>query len=189
MCFRRRQAFQRGGLLALCGVVILSGCGRESAEQALNSSLAKAGIQKEKIYPFAGKVTIDGQPPQLDNKTRLVVMLYNPRKPDIQPALQRYVDCGAGGQFAFTTYTNGDGVPAGKYIVLIAELNHNRKKGYLGPDQLKNQYNDPDKNYNVKEFNIDHVAPGKKDYEFALRSPEGDAAAAGPKSLVKIPEL
>ena len=43
------------------------------------------------------------------------------------------------------------------------------KRGLLGPDQLKNLYNDPDKNKSIPEFHIDHKAPGRKDYVFDLK--------------------
>ena len=39
---------------------------------------------------------------------------------------------------------------------------------FVGPDGLKNLYNDPQKNRNEKEFVVEVQSPGKTDYEFAL---------------------
>jgi len=178
-----------GGLTVMSGVFLAAGCGRESADSALDASLAKAGVTKEKVYPLAGHITIDGSPPQVVKPSSLIVMLYDPAKPDLKPAQRRYVEVAPNGSFVFATYGLNDGAPAGKYIVLIAEMKYKKRRGYQGPDQLKNQYNDPDKNASLKEFTIEHAAPGKKDYEFALTTSEGEAAAPGPKSLTTIPEL
>ena len=41
-------------------------------------------------------------------------------------------------------------------------------RGYVGPDQLKNLYNDPDTNGQNPDFRIEHKPPGKKDYHFDL---------------------
>jgi hypothetical protein len=52
---------------------------------------------------------------------------------------------------------------------------------------LKNLYNDPEKNANVPEFNIEHKPPGKRDYAFELNVVgEEPVLNPSPKSLVAI---
>lgn len=189
MCLDGRLGSKVSFLLLCGGIFACAGCGRESADQATNTALAKAGIKRAGVHPFEGRVTIDGQPPQLDKKSRLVVLLYDMGKPDQPAAVYPHVDCSSDGHFAFTTYSNGDGVPSGKYVVVIAQFRYNKKRGYEGPDQLKNLYNDPDKNYNIKEFSVDHRAPGSKNHDFDLKIAGVEPAPPGPKAITKIPEL
>jgi|HubBroStandDraft_6_1064221.scaffolds.fasta_scaffold115982_2 hypothetical protein len=177
---------QIGGLLVLCGIFVSVGCsGAQSPDQALNQALSKQGQKKEKVCEFAGKVTIDGQPPQLDKKSKLLVMLYDPSKPDLPIGRRPLETVDSDGSFAFHTYDRADGAPPGKYVVTFAQLKYKKKRGFLGPDQLKNQYNDPDRNAKIPEFNVDVQPPGKKDYEFNLTTPS-EATAAGPKALTEI---
>jgi hypothetical protein len=113
-------------------------------------------------------------------------MLYDPTKPDIPIGRRPLETVDSDGNFAFHTYDRADGVPPGKYVVTFALLTYKKKRGYLGPDQLKNQYNDPDQNAKIPEFNVDLQPPGKKDYEFNLTTPSGEATPAGPKALTGI---
>ncbi|HEX4072436.1 MAG TPA: hypothetical protein VHX68_14745, partial [Planctomycetaceae bacterium] len=67
----------------------------------------------------------------------------------------------------------------------FAELRHNSRMGFFGPDGLKNLYNDPDVNSKKPEFVIDHQAPGKTDYTFNLSvAGEAPPSAPGPKAFV-----
>ena len=69
------------------------------------------------------------------------------------------------GTFAFRTYGDRDGVPAGNYVLTFTQLVDRGKRGYFGPDGLKNLYNDPDKS----EFSIAHAKGGRSDYVFDLK--------------------
>jgi hypothetical protein len=53
--------------------------------------------------------------------------------------------------------------------VTIAQLKSRGKRGFYGPDELQNLYNDPEVNAKKPEFSIDHKAPGKSDYQFDLK--------------------
>lgn len=169
MCFGRRFVGWKMGILSGIAILSIVGCNRtQSSDEALNKALAGAGISKDAVYPLAGKVTIDSQPPQLAKGQRLIVMLNDPQKLDQSSLDKRYESTNANGEFSFTTYKKGDGVKAGKYILTFAILRRAGKRGIVGPDQLKNLYNDPDKNEKIAQFVIDHQAPGKTDYDFNL---------------------
>jgi len=48
------------------------------------------------------------------------------------------------GEFAFSTYLQGDGVPLGKYHLLVEQLNSQGEDVWSGPDGLKNLFNQLD---------------------------------------------
>jgi hypothetical protein len=166
-------------VLSLIAIIALPGCTGSSHAPREDEVLqaAKAGSQKP-VAKFAGHVSIDGQPPEKD--TKLLVILNDPQHLEVPkdgPKLRAV--CDADGNFSFTTYLKNDGVPTGKYTVTFAQLHSPTSKGphlgrggfsreYVGPDGLKNLYNDPEKNKSEAEFNIDVATPGKGDYDFNL---------------------
>jgi hypothetical protein len=184
----RRSTSRRFWLLASLAALVAVGCTHQpSADEATDAALKAQGLTRLAVYPLAGKVTIDGQVPQLTtSKSKLIVMLNDPKKPDVPALERRYQVCDPQGGFAFTTYAKDDGVPPGKFVVTIAVLEFSKKHGYLGPDQLKNLYNDPDKNSQVTQFSIDHQSPGKSDYLFNLEVAGKEAATPGPKALTQL---
>jgi hypothetical protein len=164
----------------------IAGCAK-SSQQSLDAYLKQTGHTRAEVFPLAGKVTIDGQPARYVKPLRLVVMLYDASKPNL-PAFRRPCrECNADGEFSFNTYTQGDGLPPGNYVVTFAVLNVTMQ-GLKGPDQLKNLYNDPERNARNPAFKIDHGPPGKKDYLFDLKV-DGQAAIEmpGPNSLTELP--
>ncbi len=84
---------------------------------------------------------------------------YNVSKPDEKPHRRPHVAAEPDGSFSFSSYGIGDGVPPATYVVVFAVLTDKKKHGYVGPDELKNLYNDPEKNEKIPEFKIDHKAP------------------------------
>lgn len=190
MHLRFRSAFPIWAA-AFVAALACVGCGPPNADTQVNAELARTGKQRIEVYPFAGRVTIDGQPPAAElmkGKRSVIVMLNDVSKPDAPPASRPFVECDPHGQFSFSTYGRGDGLPAATYVVTIANLKYKKRDGRVGPDGLKNLYNDPEKNANIPEFKIDHKAPGKSDYEFDLKVASKDEATPGPKALTKIPE-
>ena len=158
--------------VALCGLVLAAGgCGRAmSSGQKVEKELKSIGQPKQEVFPFAGKVLADGQPPQVPRDQKIVVVLFDRAKPNLSVGDRPRAVCNSQGEFSFTTYDNSDGVDAGEYEVAIAQLAFNRKDdSFTGPDALHNLYNDPDKNKSKSEFVIKHAAPGKRDYRFDLR--------------------
>jgi hypothetical protein len=129
-------------------------------------------------------VTIDGQPPQFARPLRLVVLLHDPSRPGFGPRHIR--QCTDDGKFAFGTYAKQDGVPAGVYIVTFAVLKVTAQ-GLIGPDQLKNLYNDPDKNAQVQEFKFALEPPGKTDCVFDLKvADQSPVELPGPNAVTEL---
>jgi len=198
MRFAARRAL---GLKVLTAVllfaVMLSGCSRrKSAEQLVDQFFQDNPTAKRfNLARFAGRVTIDGMPPEKKPNTRLFILLNDPEHPERLPT--RHMEVADDGTFSFMTYLSGDGVPVGKYIVEFAQLHAPRvvaQRGglggrlYKGPDDLKNLYNDPDKNKEIKDFIVDVQPPGRNDYEFNLAVAGKDPVVApGKHAATAVP--
>jgi hypothetical protein len=184
-----RHAFLLSGrvLLASSIALLVAGCShRQTADEALDATLSNMGVARVAVYPLAGKVTVDGQPPQLaQRRQKIFVVLNDPARPDVQPLERPFVACNADGEFAFRTYDMRDGVKPGNYVLTFAQLTDAGKRGILGPDGLKNLYNDPDKS----EFPIVHQEPGRTDYVFDLKIEGREAAPAGRRAFQGAGEL
>jgi hypothetical protein len=162
---------------ALAGIaVLLVGCGDKSASRRLQQAyLDNPKVAKASIAPFEGYVTVDGAPPGKDGSVLLVILNdpNHPQDPHRRPKL--VAGCTADGHFDFTTFDAHDGVECGSYIVTFVQLKNlaapfgkNKKAGYGPPDELKNLYNDPEKNADVPEFHVEVKPPGLKDVHFDL---------------------
>jgi hypothetical protein len=172
-------------LIVVLAVGCAGGCGRQSADDSVNKLLKEAGQQRADVSPLAGKVTIDGHAPNTrpGGGPKVIVILTDPAKPDAPVSGRPKATCQPNGEFSFNTYGTGDGVAAGKYVVAIVELKFDKRKGYVGPDGLKNLYNDPDKNASEGGFVIEHKAPGKNDYVFNLEVEGHEPGTPGPHSI------
>jgi hypothetical protein len=184
MCCARRGAPPRSlklSLVLFAAAVALPGCNRGSGpsdEQRVDQFLKESKIVKVPVAKMAGHVSVDNQPPSREG--RLFVILNDPEHP--VPTGKAAASCDAEGNFSFTTYLKDDGVPVGKYVVTFALLHHNRGGGrgggvgrrpgihqeFIGPDDLKNLYSDPEKNKDVPTYIIDVTEPGRTDYDFQL---------------------
>jgi hypothetical protein len=171
------------GLAAGLLLVALAGCsGSSSASRALERQFEEnPQFHKAAVAKFAGTVTIDGQPPSKD--LLLFVILNDPQHLDENARLRApklSALCDDDGHFAFSTYDKGDGVAAGKYVVTFVQLHHPKSgrgarrlagtgaRHFVGPDELKNLYNDPDKNKDDPRFNLEVKPPGEADHQFDL---------------------
>jgi hypothetical protein len=175
-----------GTSLALVALTSLTaGCSsHQTSQQALDAQLQTLHMDKANLGKFAGKVTIDGLPPQVERGKKLLVFLYDQNHKDkSKPPL--YAQCGADGRFSFYTYTGNDGVPVGTYVVLFAELTASRSKGLVQPDGLKNLYNDPDKNMQDPNFVVSVKQPGRTDYDFNLELAGKEPVASPGANAIK----
>jgi len=183
MSLPNHLSFGRLGLVAALAGSLAAGCG-SSADDALNKALAVSGKTKEAVYPFAGKVTIDRDPPKVEPGCRLVVVLNDPEKLDTPTIQKLHVEANDKGEFKFATYGLNYGIRPGKYIVTFGIFKRQRILGLIPPDQLHNLYNDPDENAKNPEYVVDHKAPGNKNYEFNLAVSGKEAVAEpGPHAL------
>jgi hypothetical protein len=91
-------------------------------------------------YPLTGTLIVDGSPAEGVLVEATDVKGLDATNPTMSTA---FTD--ADGQFKFSTYEQGDGVPDGEYLVTFmwGQLNPMSMQ-YGGPDKLKNRYNDPD---------------------------------------------
>jgi hypothetical protein len=190
MSFNANSRLRCAGWLALLVFAIATaGCQRsQSANQAMMAALQQTGQSKVDVVPLAGTVTIDGQPPKIEGREAVIVMLFDTTKPDLKLNQRPYVECDDAGKFAFSTYEKGDGLKPGTYVVAIAELSETKPRRWLGPDRLENLYNDPDTNAANPDFKIEHGPPGKKDHEFRLtRAGAVPVENPGPHAVTAIP--
>lgn len=172
---------------AAAASLVSLGCSRrQSAQQQLDAAFKESGMTRHAVYPFAGKVLVDGQAPKLKKKQDVLVFLCDPAKPDEKWNSRPYAVCSNDGQFSFHSYIAGDGVAAGKYVVAFVALTRNKRKGYIPPDELKNLYNDPGRN--AEKFTIDHQRPGKTDYAFELELAGHEPATPGPNAITHLAE-
>jgi hypothetical protein len=164
--------------------LLCAGCGQTS-QQALDAQLQTLNLQKAKVAKFAGKVTIDGQPPSSEEGEPVLVMLYDRTDPaKNKPPLA--VDCRKDGTFEFYTYVPRDGVPEGSYVVLFAQLAGGGGSSRTQPDALKNLYNDPDKNAQDRDFAVELKSPGRSDYAFSLKVANEDPGKPGPHAVTEF---
>jgi hypothetical protein len=160
----------------------IAGCQQGPSDSAIDPG--GLHIEKQPVFPLAGTVSIDGRAPQGDGE--FIFMLYRPE----EETHSAFVGCDRDGRFEFSAYFKGDGMPEGEYIVLIAQLKKHRSflaVDLVGPDQLGNRFNDPDKNRTIPMFKIRHHAPGKRDYLFDLRTKDvPEVKNPGPHAVTKI---
>jgi hypothetical protein len=175
------------GALAILAAMGCVGC-QSGVEERVNNELKSSGQKKLDVFPLAGRVTIDGQPPGslVKGRSTLMLVLYDVAKPNLRPDARPRVAVQPDGSFQFTTYGAGDGAAAGTYVVVFALLTDRKKQGLVGPDGLKNLYNDPEKNETIPEFKIDHKATGKTDYHFDLKVAGNENPTPGSKALTSI---
>jgi hypothetical protein len=219
-------ASHRSRILLVASVFVaagLSGCNSSpSADPAPTRKAAAGGsetggskfdtnreFKKLSLAKFAGRVTIDGQPPKPGCKVFLILNDPNHLDENAHGILPKWYEaCDADGNFAFSVYDKGDGAPAGKHVVTFLELHEPPAKStsskksstgkaggalkggggtgnqrYMQPDELKNLYSDPDINVKDQRFNLDLQPPGKDDYHFDLAVAGKTAAKRAPHAV------
>lgn len=169
-------------LLLLCGLIALvfaSGCGPnvESDQERLKRLVPNAA-QTTKV---TGKVTVDGAPVK-----DILVTLHNPKQSGKaqRPNARTRED----GTFQISTYLEGDGAPPGEYHVTLEWLTFQSIGAqWIGPDKLKNQYNDPKSTpFHVTVTDAPLEIPPFELKVEGVASPKADATA-GKKAIFKRP--
>lgn len=90
-------------------------------------------------FPVKGKVTVDGVAPA----SGIQIECHPVAGLDTQNPTVSRTECDAEGKFSISTYTAGDGVPAGDYILTFVWQEFNiMSRNYSGPDKLKGRYAD-----------------------------------------------
>jgi hypothetical protein len=186
MCFQARRAPQRSLMsVAACLFLVAAfqGCtgNGSQADRNAEQQAKETGVRQEDLAKLVGRVTVDGQSPA--EGMSLLVILNDPEHLDAtangkKPKL--FTVCGDQGEFAIVT-------KPGKYIVTFVELHQvearlgakpagggrgpggRMRRGDLRPpDELKNLYNDPDKNAKEEKFKLDLKLTGQEDYQIDL---------------------
>jgi hypothetical protein len=125
----------RGAVPAVCALLLVLafgvvGCG--TRDGSLKHRLP--------VYPVAGRVLVDGRP-----VAGAVVSLF-PVSGAVGGPVRPLATTGADGSFRLTTYSTGDGAPAGDYTVTIAwpaPVDTRVEEPAGAPDQLRGMYGDP----------------------------------------------
>lgn len=117
--------------LILCSINGLMGCSGESAQTRLNQAIPN----REIVVPVSGTLLLDGEP-KADLTVRLV-----PKAAAAPTNTNPRAITDDEGNFRFTTYLDGDGVPPAEYLVLVEHLSKVGSSGWTGPDKLNNLYN------------------------------------------------
>ena len=198
MCFLARRAPQRSLMsVAACLFLVAAfqGCTGNGSQVDRD-----ADAQGTKLAKLAGRVTVDGQPPAAD--TSLVVILNDPEHLDATANGKRpklFIVCGGQGDFAVMA-------KPGRYIVTFVELHQaenprgarpvGRGLGPSGalsrgdlqpPDELKNLYNDPNKNAKEEKFKLDLKLPGQEGYQVDLAvAGKEPVETPGPNAVTRL---
>ncbi len=91
-------------------------------------------------FPVSGKVLVNGKPaPDL-----FVYFHPTPKKND--QSFTPYAQTDENGDFKLNTFTSGDGVPAGDFLVVFEwrEKSGTFKNQFNGPDRLEGKYSKPE---------------------------------------------
>ncbi len=123
---------------------------RTSSRLALLTLLAALGCGKsdgrKPVFPVSGVATAKGEP-----MAGAMISFHPLNDPDPR-ALKAQATAGKDGRFALTTYTSGDGVPAGEYAVTIywpskrakgKEADLTAEEEPIPPDRLNREHADP----------------------------------------------
>lgn len=103
--------------------------------------LAGCGTPKRTpTFPVKGKVLVNGKP-----AADLFVYFHPSSKKDDQSFIP-YAQTNEEGDFQLSTFKNGDGIPAGDYLVTFEwrEKSGTFKNQFQGPDRLKGRFIKPE---------------------------------------------
>ena len=96
--------------------------------------------QRKPVYPVQGKVFVGGKPAEKAS------VIFHPLNDSDPNALRPTGEVGPDGSFKLSTYTAGDGAPAGDYAVTVSWYEGSSAIGGdadSGPDRLGGRYANP----------------------------------------------
>ncbi len=102
-----------------------------------------AKSDRKAVYPVTGKILVDGQPVDKLVIKCIPVEGMDPEKPTTSGT---FTD--AEGKFALSTYDQGDGVPAGEYLLAVRWGEFNAISMSHAGDKFKGKYDE--KNSTIK---------------------------------------
>jgi hypothetical protein len=116
-----------GGVIA--GMSLLIGCGKSIPPRV-------------KVWPVRGRLLVNGKPAE-----QAEVTLYpkSPQKDEGGHELYPHAIVSADGTFDVQTYVDGDGAPAGEYVITVIwpTISHEGGEVVFGPDRLRDLYSKP----------------------------------------------
>lgn len=96
----------------------------------------------KKTYPVKGKITVDGKEPG----SPIQIQCLNTGEIDTEHPTASGSISTNDGTFELSTYTTGDGIPPGDYVLTFVWKKFDiMSRGYGGPDKLKKRYDKPEK--------------------------------------------
>jgi hypothetical protein len=107
---------------------------------------------RKETYPVTGEVHVDGQP-----AAGIAVTLHDVKGIDSENPTTSSTTTDDDGKFSASTYEEGDGAPAGEYVLTFRWGKLNRMSMQFEGDELKGKYSDPTKS----EFRVT-VEEGKR---------------------------
>ncbi|QDU09192.1 hypothetical protein [Gimesia aquarii] len=96
----------------------------------------------KKTYPVKGKIMVDGKEPDFP----LQITCHNTGEIDTEHPTASGSISKRGGTFELSTYTTGDGIPPGDYVLTFVWKKFDvMSRSYTGPDKLNKRYDEPEK--------------------------------------------
>ena len=95
---------------------------------------------RKTTIPAKGKVTVDGKAPG----SGIQIQCHSVAGLDTEHPTFSATETDADGNFSIATYTSGDGLPAGEYVLTFSWQDFNViSRSYSGEDKLNGKYSDP----------------------------------------------
>jgi hypothetical protein len=109
---------------------------------AVATSCGEEGPYQKETIPVSGRIVVDGKPPG----STIQILAHEKGGMDKEHPTVTQGTAAEDGTFSMTTYTTGDGMPPGEYVLTFTWQEFRPfSMSYGGPDKLKGRYSDPKK--------------------------------------------
>lgn len=106
------------------------------------ASCGEEGPYQKETIPVSGRILVDGKPPG----SLIQVLAHEEGGIDKEHPTVTQGTVAEDGTLSMTTYTTGDGVPPGEYVLTFTWQEFQPfSMNYGGPDKLNGRYSDPKK--------------------------------------------